>query len=572
MHKEQERKKRLKILLALLALTLVLLISFLPKISQALQTKVEYTDFLVQVQQHEIKEVEINERIGKVTYETADGKTCYTNYPDTDDFKESLLLNNVDIKIGEENLLEDILPYLSLVIYAAIILILVKSVNPSGNYHIEDSKNIKSRFSDVAGMAEIKKDLLLIADMMNNPTYREQGARLPKGILLQGPPGNGKTLIARAFAGETGVNFIAVNASDFSSSLVGAGSSKIRKLFKKAKVNKPCIIFIDEIDGVGSSRGNDTSAAGKEMNTIITALLNEMDGFDASEGIMVMAATNRADNLDKALIRAGRFDRQLMISLPDKATRRELLEIYTKKTALAEDVDFEALANRTYGFSCSEIECIANEAVILSIQNGHQQLTKADFDDAIIQMSIKGKIKESSQQTDKERTIAAYHEAGHAVIGYHYAGKDILSISIKPTTSGAGGFTISDDIETSEYTTVADIHNQIMMLYGGRAAEYILGNDSILQVSSGAQSDIKKATEFAVYCVGIQEGIDYTIFADEGNEKILTAAQAILDEAWQNAVDACRKHWQIIDKTALALMEKETLTKEEFAQIIGGKS
>lgn len=563
----ENKRKIIKAFIAALTVVVVLLVFFSPKLATVNQTKVSYQTFLAQVSNHEIEEVEIDEVTEKITYELADGKTYYTNYPDYESFKQQLLVSGVEIKIDESAAFAEMIPYLSLVIYLLLIAVLIKMINPGGMFRVENSKNIKTRFSDVAGMDEVKEDLLLLSDMMKSPVYRKTGARLPKGILLEGAPGNGKTLIARAFAGETGVNFIAVNASEFSSSLVGAGSSKVRKLFRKAKSIKPCVIFIDEIDGVGSSRSSDNSAAGREMNTIITALLNEMDGFKTSDGIMVIAATNRPQALDEALIRPGRFDRRLVIPYPDKETRIKLLKLYTAKTEVDGEVNFASLANRLYGCSGSEIECVVNEAVINSVRNKRSAVNADDFEQAIIQMTVKGSVKEHSNQNEKERLLAAYHEAGHAVTAHFLSGTEVASVSIKPTTSGAGGFTVTENSDETNYTTVEDIVNKIMVCYGGRASEFLLGGKSLSKISSGAQEDVKEATKLAVSCVNLKDGIDYSLFAHKGEKEIMKASKEILDTCWKNTVKLAEEKWEYIEKTASILVEKETLTKEEFAKI-----
>ncbi len=559
-----KRRTAIKTAITVLTVLVVALIFFSPKLVTLSQTKVSYTDFIQQVQSGEIDEVRIDESADKITYKT-EGKTCYTNYPDYETFRQQLLMSGVDIEIDESGAFADMLPYLSLVIYALLIIVLFKMINPGGMYRIESSRTIETRFSDVAGMDEIKSDLRLLADMMQSPKYRESGARLPKGILLEGPPGNGKTLIARAFAGETGVNFIAVNASEFSSSLVGAGSSKVRKLFKSAKANKPCVIFIDEIDGVGSSRSSDNSAAGREMNTIITALLNEIDGFKSSDGIMVIAATNRAQALDEALVRPGRFDRRLVISYPDKETRIALVKLYTNGRRVDASVSFDLLANRTYGCSSSEIECIINEALITAVKNGHTVLTAQDFEQAIIQMTVKGSIKEHSNQNERDRRLTAYHEAGHAVAGHFLTNDEVTSVTIRPTTSGAGGFTLTETNDEVNYVSVEDILGKIKMQYGGRASEYLLGEKSLLKVSSSAQADIKEATKLAVSCVSIEQGVDYSLFSQKGEDEIMKAAKDILDSCWNDVVALLEEKWDYVEKTADLLIEKETLTKEDLA-------
>ncbi|MBR2134139.1 MAG: ATP-dependent metallopeptidase FtsH/Yme1/Tma family protein [Eubacterium sp.] len=564
---KSKKKAFTKYAVIIASFLLIALVLFSPKLAKMGQTKVSYTQFVSQVKNNEIDEVKIDEETDKITYKLEDGKVYYTNYPDYEQFRNELLSEGVDIEIQERNISGEIIPYLSILIYAMLIFVLLRMINPGGKYNIESSKNIKTRFSDVAGMEEIKEDLLFLADMMKDEKYKQSGARLPKGILFEGPPGNGKTLLARAFAGETGVNFIAVNASEFSSSLVGAGSSKVRNLFKKAKANKPCVIFIDEIDGVGSARSSDNSAAGREMNTIITALLNEIDGFNTSEGIMVIAATNRAESLDEALVRTGRFDRRLVIAPPDKQTRIKLLQLYSKDRNMADDVSFDALANRTYGCSSSEIECIVNEAIITCVKNNRTTVCADDFEQAIIQMTVKGNVKKHSNQNKDERCLTAYHEAGHAVLGRLLSKSEISLVTIRPTTSGAGGFTLIDNTEDINYLTVEDIKNKIAVCYGGRASEFLLSGKDASKISSGTNKDIKDATQLAASCVSISTGIDYRVFSSQGEKEVMKSAQSVLEAAWENAVSSLEKNWKYVEKTANLLIEKETLSKEEFEEI-----
>jgi cell division protease FtsH len=480
-----------------------------------------------------------------------------------------LLVNGVELKIHETSWLSYLLRYGLTPIMFVDLLVFMSNMGKIGEsgFNVEPVETIKTRFTDVAGMDELKEDLLVLSDMMKNPEYRKSGARVPRGVLLQGPPGNGKTLIARAFAGETGVNFIAVNACDFGSQFIGIGSSKIKKVFTEAKRNAPCVIFIDEIDSVGSKRGTASDAAGKEMNTILTSLLNQMDGFEQMDNVMVLAATNRAGDLDDALIRPGRFDRQLIVNYPDKSTRKEIFELYCKNKKIATDVDFDVLSIKTYGYSCSKIECIVNEATILATKEKHEEITMKDFEDAIIQMDIKGHVKKKYTQTDTEREIVAYHEAGHAVATYFSTSKEVASVTIRPTTSGAGGFTVTDNTDESSLCPIKDYRNELIMLYAGRAAEVKL-KGSIENATAGASADIQQATKLATSYVSIEEGIDYSLFGETGIKKVLDLTQNLLTSVWEDTKILIDEKWEYVDLIAKELMKTEYISKEKFVELI----
>ena len=323
--KKEKRKNKRTLLISILFLLFVL--TFGSQFVTMSQTKVEYPKFIEQVQSGKVISADINSNSGKVKYKLKDSnKTYYTNYPYTEDFVETLLLKNVDIKITETSWLIYLLKYGMTPLMFILLLYFIYNTGMS-DFKVETIENVNCTFKDVAGMEEIKEDMLLISQMMKDPSYRESGAKIPRGILLEGPPGNGKTLLARAFAGETGVNFIAINACDLGSQFVGIGSSKIKKVFEAAKRNSPCVIFIDELDSVGAKRSPNQDSASKEMNTMLTALLNQMDGFEVMDNVMVLAATNRSDGLDEALVRPGRFDRKFVIDYPDKKTRKEIMEL-----------------------------------------------------------------------------------------------------------------------------------------------------------------------------------------------------------------------------------------------------
>lgn len=561
--------KRTKIILLISVILVVLMYG--AQFMSSFETKVEYNEFITQVQSGKIESADIDSSSGKVTYTLKDDKmrTYYTNYPYTEDFVEMLLVNDVEIKIHETSWLMRILPYAITPLMFVVFIVFMSNMNKIGEsgFGVEPVESIKTRFSDVAGMEEVKEDLLMISSMMKNPDYRKSGARIPRGILLQGPPGNGKTLLARAFAGETGVNFIAVNACDFGSQFVGIGSSKIKKVFAEAKKNAPCVIFIDEIDSVGAKRGSASDAAGKEMNTMLTALLNQMDGFEQMDNIIVLAATNRASDLDAALVRPGRFDRQLVVNYPDKTTRIELFNLYTKGKRIDAGVDFERLATKTYGYSCSKIECIVNEATIISIKEKHNAITMEDFKDAILQMDIKGHVKKHYTQTDEERKTVAYHEAGHAVVTYFATNKEVSSVTIRPTTSGAGGFTVTENKEESGLCPIQDYKNELIMLYGGRAAEVKL-RGSVENATAGASADIQQATKIATSYVSIEQGIDYSLFGETGIKQVMTLTQELLKSVWATSQDIIDKHWIYVEAVANELMKTEYISKEQFIELM----
>lgn len=534
------------------------------------ENKVDYNTFMTQVSENQVETADIDSSSGKVTYTLKDDSAVYvTNYPYTEDFVETLLTNEVSVKTHETSWFKYVLDYGTGPLMVLMLFIFMKNMSTMGtsDFNIEPISTLTTRFDNVAGMHEIKEDLMVLSEMMKNPDYRKSGARIPRGVLLQGPPGNGKTLLARAFAGETGVNFIAVNACDFGSQFVGVGSSKIKKVFQAARKNAPCVIFIDEIDSVGAKRGSATDAAGKEMNTMLTALLNQMDGFSPMDNVMVLAATNRVSDLDEALIRPGRFDRQFVVNCPDKPTRMELFQLYTKNKPMATDVDFDRLAIRTYGYSCSKIECIVNEAVILSITNKHPAVTMQDFEDAIVQMDIKGHIKKHYTQTEEERKTVAYHEAGHAIVTYFLTNKVVSSITIRPTTSGAGGFTITEDKEDNVLCPIEDYKNELIMLYGGRAAEVKL-RGSVEKATAGASQDIHRATEIAKSYVSIEQGMDYTSFGSVGDKEIMQLSRKLLSDVWKESQTVINDKWKYVQTVANELMQTETISKNRFIELM----
>ena len=445
-------------------------------------------------------------------------------------------------------------------------------------------------FSDVAGADEEKEELQEIVDFLKEPSkFIDLGARIPKGVLLVGPPGTGKTLLARAVAGEAGVQFLSISGSDFVEMYVGVGASRVRDLFEQAKKVAPAIIFIDEIDAVGRQRGTGLGGGHDEREQTLNQLLVEMDGFGTNEGVVVMAATNRADILDPALLRPGRFDRQVYVGLPDIRGREDILSIHIKNKPLAEDVDLSTVAKGTPGFTGADLENLCNEAALLAARRGSKLITMADFSEAEIKV-IAGPEKKSRVIPQHERELTAYHEAGHAVVMHMLPGQDPVSqITIVPRGM-AGGMTISLPEEDRSYLSKHYMEDQIVGLLGGRVAEKLCLND----ISTGASNDIQRATAIArkmVTVYGMSERLG-TVSFDSGNDEVFIgrtmghsrgyseAVAAQIDEEVRALVDGAYSRCQEIltaqrdklDAVAHYLLEHETMERDAFLTVFGEKT
>lgn len=569
------RKKKILKFLLFFVLWAVILVSVL-SICNSYMLKnekyaVPYTTFLEEVNNNNIKKIEINKNASKIYFKYSNDKFLkhHTTYPNTDEFIEDMLLQNIDVSVSNGANANVYLTIFELMFFIVFSAIFFKRMDSSDTDTFDVSNN-NITFKDVAGMNELKAELLLYSDMMKNSEYKDRGVKLPKGILLEGPPGNGKTLIAKAFAGEAGVNFLAINACDLGSKFIGVGSMKIKKLFKKAQELSPCVLFIDEIDAVGEKRTNSGDAAGKEMNTVLTSLLNQMDGFEQNEGVLVLAATNRADALDAALLRPGRFDRKIIVNTPDRLTRRALFEFALKNIDVSENISIELLANKTKGCSCAEITTIVNDAIIKSIQNKHSVVEMSDFEDAILTMEIKGHVREEYEQTPREKQIIAYHEAGHAIISHFYCNKRVSLITTRPTTSGAGGFTITETAP-EELMPISDIKKRIVMCYGGRAAEtFLKGNEQ--DVSAGASQDVVEATKLALKYILIQDAIDYTQLGENGEKRLSDSAEKLLQECSKIASKEISRYKEFLVDVAENLIQNESLTESEFLKILDSRN
>ena len=506
--------------------------------------------------------------------------------------KEGVLLE-ATYSFESESWLSSVLPYVSVIIVVVIAIFLFKSM--SGNSkgfgfgkskaRLVVSSNV--RFKDVAGADEEKQELQEVVEFLKNPArFTELGARIPKGVLLVGPPGTGKTLLAKAVAGESKVPFFSISGSDFVELYVGVGASRVRDLFDNAKANSPCIVFIDEIDAVGRQRGAGLGGGNDEREQTLNQMLVEMDGFESNSGIIVLAATNRADVLDPALTRPGRFDRQIYVHLPDVKGREEIIKVHARNKKLADDVDFQRIARLTSGLAGADIENVLNEAALLCARDGRYKITMVDIQEGL-NKALMGPKKISRVITEEDKTITAIHEAGHAIIAQTLPNCDnVQEISIIPR-GHAGGYTLTFDEEDRTHMTRKKLLDSIIMMLGGRTAEEIMLDD----ITTGASNDIERATKAARKMVAewgmsdklglisfgdggeIFVGRDYqkqVSYSDEMANKIDEEVKHIIDTAHKQANEILTKKKDIIAKVKDILLEKETIYKEEFEMLYNG--
>ncbi len=496
---------------------------------------------------------------------------------DKDNVQIELIQKPVNPLLRITDALFSLLPTILLVVLMLMIFKMQGLGGDSGKvYGGEDgSKPTGVKFNDIAGLDEEKDELIEIVDFLKKPSaYLEMGAKIPRGILLYGKPGTGKTLIAKAIAGEAGVPFISMSGSEFIEMFAGLGASRVRKLFEKAKKMSPCIIFIDEIDAIGSRRTSN-SGSETENNQTLNQLLVEMDGFDTNETVIVLAATNRPEMLDKALLRPGRFDRQITIPAPDLLGRESILKLHSQNKKFAADVDFKSIAGDTAGFTGAELANVLNEAAILATRNKHKEITNLDIENAVKKITV-GLEKTNRVISDKDKKLTAYHEAGHAVVSKFLPTQtDVKEVSIIPRGL-AGGYTMYKTNEDKFYVSRTELLEKMVALMGGRAAEKVALNE----ISTGASNDIEVATGIArdmltVYgmddslgpvSLKVDDPYELQIFGDKVIDQVGNQIQVLIDDAYLTAQKILVENMDILDKVAQTLLEKEKITSEEFEQ------
>ena len=483
--------------------------------------------------------------------------------------KQGILTNIVDKAFS-------LLPTILMVILFVLIY-QMQGLGSKGQVYDAEDEDVKTTFDDVAGLDEEKQEMIEIVNFLKNPDeFYKMGAKIPRGVLLCGQPGTGKTLIAKAIAGEAEVPFISMSGSEFIEMFAGLGASRVRKLFEKAKKMSPAIIFIDEIDAIGARR-TDASGAETENNQTLNQLLVEMDGFDSDNTVIVLAATNRPEMLDKALLRPGRFDRQITIGLPDMNGREKILEIHAKNKQLADDVNLKTIAGDTAGFTGAELENILNEAAIIATVKKHEAIKNKDIDDAIKKVTV-GVEKHSRIMSEKDKKLTAYHEAGHAIVSrFLETQKDIKEVSIIPR-GVAGGYTMYKTNEDKYYVSKTEMLEKLISLLGGRAAEKLILND----ISTGASNDFEVATEIAKNMVTIygmsdkigtisinleKDPYQMQLLGNDIENEIGKEVKSLLDSAYKNAQAILVEHIDKLHELAHLLIEKEVVSAEEFEQL-----
>ena len=588
------------------AMLLVMLFNFIamPWLSQYQIQEVDYNTFVSMTEKGEIGRAEIQEADNRILFTSKDEKTIYkTAMISTDSQLVQRLLDAGVSTSGEEieqtSLLMNILSWVApILIFIALGQFMSRKLmqkmgggnsmmfnmgKSNAKVYVKSAEGI--RFDDVAGEDEAKENLTEIVNYLHDPSkYQEIGASMPKGVLLVGPPGTGKTMLAKAVAGEANVPFFSMSGSEFVEMFVGMGASKVRDLFKQAKEKAPCIVFIDEIDAIGKKRdgqigGND------EREQTLNQLLTEMDGFEGNTGVIILAATNRPESLDPALTRPGRFDRRVPVELPDLKGREEILKVHAKKIKVAEDVDFNKVARMASGASGAELANIVNEAALRAVRDGRKFATQADLEESI-EVVIAGYQKKNAIMTDHEKRIVAYHEIGHALVAAKQTNSaPVQKITIVPRTSGALGYTMQVDEGNHVLMSKEEIENKIATFTGGRAAEEVVFGS----VTTGASNDIEQATKLARAMItryGMSDDFDMVALETVTNQylggdaslacsaetqtRIDQQVVALVKREHQKALNILRENRTKLDELANFLYEKETITGEEFMGILNG--
>ena len=592
-----------------LAMWLILGIIFIVIISSIMdnsQNKMKYSELMIAVENHDVQSIELSSD-GMQAYVTLKDNPKIekeVNIPSVDSFMDKinqyLIEGNFTLEEQSESTIITILSLLSpfgiiIIFFIFWFLIMGSNQGGAGNKTMSFGKSrarmmggaekAKITFDDVAGVDEEKEELEEIVEFLKSPKkFTDMGARIPKGVLLVGQPGTGKTLLAKAVAGEAGVPFFIISGSDFVEMFVGVGASRVRDLFEQAKRNAPCIIFIDEIDAVGRQRGAGLGGGHDEREQTLNQLLVEMDGFGSNEGVIVLAATNRPDVLDKALLRPGRFDRQIVVSAPDVKAREQILEVHSRKKKISEDVDLRTIAKNTAGFAGADLENVLNEAALLAARRNKKEIEMVEIEDAMIKVTM-GPEKKSRVRSEKENKLVAFHEAGHAVVSRFLPTQDnVHQISIVPRGM-AGGYTMYKPDEDKNFMSKSEMEENIVSLLGGRVAESLVLND----ISTGASNDIERASKIArdmVTKYGMSERIG-TISFGSGQEEVFlgrdftqtknisdgTASlideevKRIIDKAYNTAREILSNNMDKLTAVAERLLEKEKIDGEEFEEI-----
>ena len=586
----------------LLMLILIAMAAMLPH--QGAADKITHQELVTLLSEDHarVAQVTINQNpqvpTGEVIINMADGTEKQMYVTDVNEVELLLRQSGIDnynvTDVPQENILLTVaLPILlSTVVVVIIIMVMNRSAGGGGanarmmNFgksRARMSRDNKVNFSNVAGLEEEKEELEEVVDFLRNPQkYTNVGARIPKGLLLVGPPGTGKTLLAKAVAGEAGVPFFSISGSDFVEMFVGVGASRVRDLFEEAKKNSPCIVFIDEIDAVARRRGTGMGGGHDEREQTLNQLLVEMDGFGVNEGIIVMAATNRVDILDPAILRPGRFDRKVAVGRPDVKGREEILKVHSKEKPLSEDVDLRRVAQTTAGFTGADLENLMNEAAIVSARENRRFIKQSDIDRAFVKVGI-GAEKKSKVISEKDKKITAYHEAGHAIL-FHVLPDvgPVHTVSIIPTGIGAAGYTMPLPENDEMFNTRGRMMQNIMVDLGGRIAEELIFDD----ITTGASQDIKQATQIARAMVtqyGMSDKVGMIQYGGDENEVFIgrdlahtksygngvadtidTEVKRIIDECYQKARDIIKQYDYVLHSCASLLIEKEKINQEEF--------
>ncbi len=565
----------------------------------------DYNEFVAKINQGQIESVTWNTKDNTLNVKQTDGTTYDEAYPDSDAAQAQLLntLQQNDVKTEIKgkggssilSLLTYILPFL---LFFAFWIFLMNQMQGGGSRVMSFGKSRAKRmsvdapkitFRDVAGADEAVQELQEIKEFLENPKkFQSLGARIPKGVLLYGPPGTGKTLLARAVAGEAGVPFFSISGSDFVEMFVGVGASRVRDLFEQAKQNSPCIIFMDEIDAVGRHRGAGMGGGHDEREQTLNQLLVEMDGFEMKDNIILIAATNRPDILDPALLRPGRFDRQIVVDRPDRKGRKQILEVHTRGKPLAQNIDLDALAGQTPGFTGADLANLINEAALLTARSSKREITMTELEEGIMRV-IAGPEKKSRVMSEKERLVTAYHELGHAIVGHLLPNTDpVHKVSII-SRGQALGYTISLPTEDKFLTTRAELLDTMAMTLGGRAAEEIVFGE----ITTGASNDLEKVTETAKQMVmrfGMSERLGPRVFghdrsqpflgrefsaepdySDEIAREIDDEVRRIVEDAHQTSKDILSDHREQLDTISKILLDRETIEADEFIALLEGK-